>query len=146
MNAILPPVLGPLTETLLRIVVGLALLPHGLRAFFGCFPRSGSPILSLDALAVALARSGYRPGRFWALVTAAVEFIAGPLLVAGLFTRLAALPITVFLFLAAVEHGRRDGYFWNTLGFEYPFLWCVAALYFLAHGGGAWSLDRWLGL
>ena len=45
---------------------------------------------------------------------------------------------------AAIDHGRNDGYFWNTLGFEYPFLWAVAALVFVVCGGGLWSLDHLL--
>jgi uncharacterized membrane protein YphA (DoxX/SURF4 family) len=30
-------------------------------------------------------------------------------------------------------------------GIEYPLLWTVAVLYFLINGGGAISLDAWLG-
>jgi putative oxidoreductase len=136
--------LWPVVETLLRVVVGLALLPHGLRACFGFFPNSGSRALSLPALAAGLAQLGYRPGMLYATITILVEFVAGPLLALGLFTRPAAVLIFVFLLLAAIDHGRHDGYFWNTLGFEYPFLWAIAALLFVVHGGGPWSLDALL--
>ncbi len=57
----------PVAETLVRVVVGLALVPHALRFSFGLFPNSGSRILSFDLLTAALERSGYRPGRLWAL-------------------------------------------------------------------------------
>lgn len=137
--------LWPAALTLLRVVVGLALVPHGLRAGFGFFPNSGSRALSVPALAAGLAQAGYRPGLLWAIVTLLIEFVAGPLLALGLLTRPAALLIFVFLLLAAIEHGRTDGYFWNTLGFEYPFLWSVGALVFVIAGGGPWSLDRLLG-
>ena len=43
--------LGPLTEALLRICVGLALVPHGLRMTFGFFPHTGQPLQSLQMLA-----------------------------------------------------------------------------------------------
>jgi putative oxidoreductase len=134
--------LGAVTETLLRIFVGLALVPHALRMAFGWFPGTGGPVSSIDEFAAALHRIGYRPGRFWAYIVLGTEFIAGPLLALGLFTRLAAVPIVILLALSIVQHWR-DGYFWNTHGIEYPIMWTLAALYFLANGAGAYSLD-WL--
>ena len=134
--------LAPWLEALLRVGVGLALIPHGLRAFFGFFPNSGARVLSFRALAAQLERSGYRPGAFWAGVTAVTEFVAGPLLAVGLFTRLAAVPVFIFLLLSAVDHARFDGWFWNKLGLEYPAIWALAALIFVAIGGGPISLDH----
>jgi putative oxidoreductase len=46
--------------------------------------------------------------------------------------------------LSAYDHARHDGYFWNKLGFEYPAMWAIGALYFVINGGGAISLDRLL--
>jgi uncharacterized membrane protein YphA (DoxX/SURF4 family) len=63
----------------------------------------------------------------------------------GLFTRLAALPIFIFLALSAAAHGKRDGYFWTVHGAEYPLVWAMIALFFLVNGGGPLSLDRALG-
>ncbi|HEY3918748.1 MAG TPA: DoxX family protein [Stellaceae bacterium] len=146
------PALGPFyatitpwAEALLRAWCGLALLPHGMRCFFGWFPNSGSRILSPALLASGIERSGFRPGRFWAVVIALVEFVAGPALALGLFTRLAALLIFLFFLGAAYDHLRFDGYFWNKLGMEYPALWGLVALYFACAGGGAIALDRLLG-
>ncbi len=59
-----------------------------------------------------------------------------------LFTRVAAAPVVIFLFVSCIERWRVGRYFWNTLGFEYTLLWAIAALYFLLHGGGELSLDR----
>jgi hypothetical protein len=39
--------LAPWTELLLRIVVGLALVPHALRNSFGLFPNTGQPLRSI---------------------------------------------------------------------------------------------------
>ena len=136
----------PWVEALLRVWCGLALIPHGLRCFFGYFPNTGSRILNPALLATGLERSGFRPGRFWVWVVALVEFGAGPLLALGLFTHLAALLIFVFFLGAAYDHARFDGYFWNKLGLEYPMLWGAVALFFVFAGGGAISLDQlWLG-
>jgi len=137
--------LSAAAEVLLRATTGLLLIPHGLRAFYGFFPNSGSRILNKAALAAVLANSGYRPGMFWATVVWIVEFVAGPMLALGLFTRLAAFLVFAFMLGSTVDHARVDGYFWNKLGLEYPLLWTVAALYFVFHGGARYSIDFLLG-
>jgi len=137
-------VAGPLAEALLRVAVGLALVPHGLRMFFGLFPTTGLPVRSMAMLAYAYDELGYRPGKLWAPLTAIAELVGGPMLALGLLTRPVAVPIFVLLALAAWDHGRRQGYFWNQVGLEYPMVWSIAALYFVFNGGGAWSLDHML--
>jgi putative oxidoreductase len=136
--------LAPAAETLIRIVVGLALVPHGLRFCFGWFPNSGSPILSLDLLEASLERSGYRPGRFWAYAITVTELAGGPMLALGLLTRPVALAIFIFQLNAVIEHARFHGYFWNRLGLEYSMIWAAATLFFVVHGGGPYALDSWL--
>src|SRR5579872_2969997 len=136
--------LAPWAETLIRIVVGLALVPHGLRFCFGMFPDSGSRALSLEALWTMLDAHGYRPGKVWAYGIAALELAGGPLLALGLFTRPLAFASFIFLVMGAIEHWRFDGYFWNKLGLEYPMVWAAATLFFVIHGGGPYSLDSWL--
>ena len=135
---------APWAEALLRAVTGLALVPHGLRMTLGWFPDSRPPVTSLGALARQLDATGYRPGRRGAPAIALTQLVAGPLLALGLFTRPAALPIVLFLLVSCIERWRVGGWFWNTLGLEYTLLWAVAALFFLVHGGGAYSLDRLL--
>lgn len=134
-------VVDPLAEALLRVCVGLALVPHGLRMTFGFFSNTGQPLQDIGVLADYLDRQGYRPGRFWALSISATQLICGPLLALGLFTRFAAVPVVLFLLVSNVERWRVGRYFWNQLGLEYTLMWTVAALFFLAHGGGVYSLD-----
>ena len=137
-------VLAPVAEALLRLVVGFALIPHGLRMTFGWFAGSGLKVNSVQALAAQLDETGYRPGRLWAPSISMTELVCGPLLALGLFTRPVALPVFIFLAVSNVERWRVGGYFWNTLGVEYTLLWTVAAFYFLVHGGGLYSLDHFL--
>jgi putative oxidoreductase len=137
---------GPPTEALLRIWVGLALVPHGLRMTFGFFPHTGQPLQSLEMLAGHLDKQGYRPGKIWAPAISATQLVCGPLVALGLFTRLAVLPIVFFLLVTNVERWRIGKYFWNQLGLEYTLMWTIAALYVLVHGGGFYSLDRLFGL
>jgi putative oxidoreductase len=119
-------------------------VPHGLRLTFGLFPDTGPPVRSLAMLAEQLDRTGWRPGRLWAPLIAITELVCGPMLALGLFTRLVALPIVIFLFVSNIERWRVGGYFWNTLGLEYTLMWMIAAFYFLVHGGGAYSIDALL--
>ena len=137
--------LAPWIEALLRAAVGLALVPHGLRNTFGWFPRSGVRSHNLGELAAQLDRDGYRPGKFWAPAISLTQLVGGPLLALGLCTRLAAVPICIFLLVSNVERWRVGGYFWNQLGLEYTLMWTIAAFYFLIHGGGTISLDHLIG-
>jgi putative oxidoreductase len=134
---------APLAEMLLRVVVGLSLVPHGLRMSMGFFPNSGGPVSNVPDFAALLDRGGYRPGRLWAWVIVVTELVGGPMFALGLFTRVVAIPIVILLALSIWEH--RKSFFWNQGGFEYPLLWTAAALYFLANGGGAYSLDALIG-
>ena len=138
--------LAPWVELAMRVAVGFCLIPHGLRMGFGYFPNTGGPVLSWRQLAASLEKWGYfPPHKFWAIVILATELIGGPLLILGLFTRVAALPIFILLAMSIYDHVK-DGWFWNTRGVEYPIIWTCAAAYFLINGGGAYSLDRlWLG-
>lgn len=134
---------APLAEALLRVVVGLSLVPHGLRMSMGYFPNSGGPVSNVQQFAAFLDQAGYRPGKLWAWIIVVTELVGGPMLALGLFTRPVAIPIVILLALSIWEH--RRGFFWNQGGFEYPLLWTAAALYFLANGGGRYSLDALIG-
>jgi putative oxidoreductase len=135
-------IFAPWAEALLRGVVGLALVPHGLRMTFGFFPNTGQPLRNIGLLANYLDKQGYRPGKVWASAISATQLVCGPLLAVGLFTRLVAVPVVLFLLVTNIERWRVGKYFWNQLGLEYTLMWTIAALYFLVHGGGAYSLDR----
>lgn len=138
--------LGPLTEALLRAAAGLLLVPHGMRAYLGFFKGTGPPVANFREMAAFLDGPGnYRPGWFWAAVIAFLEFVGGPLLALGLFTRPVAGLVFFFLFFSCVFHWKIGRWFWNREGIEFPVLWAVAVLYYAVNGGGAYSLDRLIG-
>lgn len=137
--------LAPFADALLRVAVGLALVPHGLRNTFGFFPNTGVRAQSVPELAKQLDQSGYRPGIFWASAISLTQLVGGPLLALGLFTRPVAAIVLVFLLVANVERWRVGRYFWNQLGLEYTLMWTIAAFVILAHGGGRYSLDHLFG-
>jgi putative oxidoreductase len=135
----------PFADALLRVAVGLALVPHGLRNTFGFFPNTGVRALNLTALAKQLDESGYRPSKLWAPAISATQLIGGPLLALGLFTRPVAAVVLIFLLVTNVERWRVGRYFWNQLGMEYTLMWTTATFYVLISGPGRYSLDRLIG-
>jgi putative oxidoreductase len=137
--------LAPWAEALLRVAVGLALVPHALRNTFGMFASTGVRSHNLTELAQQLEADGYRPGKLWAPAISLTQLICGPMLALGLFTRAAAVPILLFLTVTNFERWRVGKYFWNQLGLEYTLMWTIVAFYFLIHGGGTISLDHLIG-
>jgi putative oxidoreductase len=137
--------LTPFADALLRVAVGLALVPHGLRNTFGLFPDTGLSTLNLTDMAKFLDSRGYRPGIFWAWAISVTQLVGGPLLALGLFTRPIAAVVLIFLVVADVERWRVGRYFWNRLGLEYTLMWTIAVFWVLVRGGGFYSLDHVLG-
>src|SRR5271156_1663246 len=138
-------IFAPFADALLRVAVGLALVPHGLRNTFGFFPNTGAQALNLTVLAKYLDESGYRPGKFWAPAISITHLVGGPLLALGLFTRPVAAVVLVFLLVTNVERWHVGKYFWNQLGLEYTLMWTIATFYVFVHGGGLYSLDYLIG-
>ena len=137
--------LSPFAYVLLRVAVGLALVPHGLRNTFGFFPNTGVRARSLADLAKQLDDGGYHPGKFWAPAISITQLVGGPLLALGLLTRPVAAAVLLFLLVANVERWRVGKYFWNQLGLEYTLMWTIATFYVFVHGGGVYSLDHVIG-
>lgn len=128
--------LGDVAWLLLRLVVGFSLVPHGMQKLFGAFNGPG-----MARVAANFAQQGFNPPTLFAWAVALTELVGGTLLAIGLFTRPAALAITIFLGTAVTVHYGR-GFFWTAGGFEFPLMWAVAALFFLIRGGGPLSIDR----
>ena len=79
--------LGPWVEALLRFIVGMAIVPHGMRMCLGYFKGTGIQISSLQGVADLFDRKGYKPGKLWAWGVVLTQFVAGPCVALGLFTR-----------------------------------------------------------
>lgn len=123
----------------LRVATGALLVPHGMQKLFGMFGGGG-----LSGTATFLGSVGYPAPYLMALLIGIVEVFGGLFLAVGLFTRAAAFSIAVFMLFAVLFH-LPNGLFWTAKGFEYPLLWGVLALFYVVHGGGAFSADRSLG-
>ncbi|TMJ02125.1 MAG: DoxX family protein [Alphaproteobacteria bacterium] len=131
--------LTPFALPILRIGIGLILIPHGAQKLFGWFGGMG-----FEKFTALFNTLGYRPGAVWVTLVALTEFVGGILLVLGLFTRAAALALVIFM-IVAVHFTSGKGFFWTAGGLEYSLLILLVGLVFLIRGGGEYSLDRRLG-
>jgi putative oxidoreductase len=137
------PAFGPIYETLdpyvlplLRIVMGLILIPHGCQKAFGWF--GGLGFVKFTAI---FDKIGWHPAAFWLILVILTEMIGGLCLVVGLFTRVAALAVVIFM-INAVWFTSAKGFFWTAGGAEYSILIGFVALVFLIRGAGKFSLDQ----
>lgn len=130
-NRALKPIL------LIRILVGWVFLSEGIQKFL--FP---------DSLGVGrFLKIGIPWPQFTAPFVGIVEIVCGSLLLIGLVTRLAAVPliidIAVALYSTKIVTFAKNG-FWGTLHEARTDVRMLLGLIFLlVVGGGAWSLEVW---
>jgi putative oxidoreductase len=125
---------------LLRVLVGAAIAAHGSQKLFGAFGGYG-----LKGTGAVFETLGFRPGAFFAAMAGGSELIGGGLLVLGLLTPVGAALVLATMIVAIVTVHFKNGFFAATNGIELPFLYAAVALAIIFIGGGAYSLDTWLG-
>jgi len=125
----------------LRLVVGLTFAAHGAQKAFGWW--SGPGYAGWTGI---IGNMGWRPARFWALVSIAAELVAGLLFAIGLLTPLAATAlIGQSVVIVYGVHWPKG--FWNAKGgWEFPISLAAGAVAIGLTGPGAISLDAPLGL
>lgn len=124
---------------ILRVGLGLILIPHGMQKLFGVFAGPG-----MTNFAALLAKLGYPMPTGFAWLIALTEFVGGILLVLGLLTRPVALALIIFM-LESTRFTSGKGFFWSAGGAEYSILLLLCGVYFLIRGGGPYSLDAKMG-
>jgi putative oxidoreductase len=142
---------APASVILIRFLVGAVFLAEGIQKFL--FPA--------EVGAVRFARIGIPAPDLMGPFVGVVESLGGSLLLLGLLTRLAAIPLIINMVVAIIStkipillgHG-----FWGFSLRQLPYygFWGMAheartdfsmllgSLFLLIVGGGAWSIDRWL--
>ena len=131
----LRPVYGALdtiSETILRVAAGVALVAHG-------WPKIQDP----TGAAGVFERMGLAPAGLLSVLLSCVEFFGGILLILGLLTRPAAAAALVVLLGTVWFH-------WVTLGQGYggaelSILWSAILLFFAVRGANAHSVDARIG-
>ncbi len=120
--------LAPYVLSILRIIVALLILQHGLSKVFG-FP---SPMA---------------PPPLWTMewFSGVIEFAGGVLLTLGLFTRPAALIMSGEMAVGYFMFHAPRSFFPALNGGDPAILYCFVFLYLVFAGAGPWSLDAvWL--
>ncbi len=127
--------LAPFGYALIRVTLGLILMPHGYAKLFlnDAIPTSRHFV-----------QWGWAYPLAWAYFIGAIEFCGGILLALGLFTRIAAaafvIEMTVISFALLYPH-----WDWGRHGMEYTVFMGIVALGIFLAGGGRYSLDRLIG-
>jgi putative oxidoreductase len=129
--------IGPL---LLRIVVGLLFVGHGIQKLFGWFGGHGP-----KGTGQFMESLGYKPGVPMATLAGLAEAGGGLLLALGFLTPLAAAAIIGVMTNAILSVHLPKG-IWNSEGgLEFPLVMATAATAVVFTGAGKWSLDRAFG-
>jgi putative oxidoreductase len=126
------------TTILIRLMVGAVFLSEGIQKFLfpdirgtGRFEKIGLP--SPEML-------GPFVGTF--------EIVCGALLLLGLFTRLASIPLIIIMLVAILttkaEVLANEGFWVMMHGSRTDWSMLLGSIFLLIRGGGAWSVDRTL--
>ena len=113
----------PYVLSIVRIVVALLFLQHGLQKYFS-FPSAGPqmrPILYVQGV---------------------IEIVGGILLLLGVYTRVVAFILAGDMAVAYFMAHFPRSFFPAVNGGDAAVLYCFVFLYIIFAGGGPWSLDR----
>jgi putative oxidoreductase len=128
-------ILAPLSYTIVRVSLGVFLIPHGFAKLF-----------QDDAVAASrnFVNFGWSNPLAWAYFIGGLEFFGGIMLAIGLLTRIvaAAFVIEMLVISFAVLW---PVWSWGRRGMEYALLMGIVALAILLRGGGRYSIDHYIG-
>ncbi len=120
---------------IVRLIVGLIFLSEGIQKYL--FPEQ-----------VGTGRFeniGFSDPAFWAYLTGTFEVICSTLILLGLFTRLAAIPLLTVMITAFVTTKwpiLTDKGFWAMAhAYRTDFAMTLLLIYLLIYGAGNWSID-----
>jgi putative oxidoreductase len=128
----------------LRVTVGAMFVAHGLQKLFGVWDGGG-----LSGTAAHFASLGLTPAFPLAVAVGVTESAGGAMLLAGVFTRSAAVALTMVMLVAIYTVHWPHGFFLNWgltpgqgHGFEFSLIVVGALLCLILTGPGALSIDH----
>lgn len=119
-----------------RLIVGLVFLSEGIQKF----------ILPDTVGAGRFTKIGFEHAEFWALFTGSFEIICGTLILVGLFTRLASIPMLIIMLVAFITTKfpllLDRGFLEMAHDYRTDFAMTLLLLFLICYGGGNKSLDK----
>lgn len=127
----------PIAYPVLRIMIGLLFVPHGMQKLFQMFGGR-----TIEQYSKGFSRMGEFWGSAgWVYYIGALEFVGGLCIALGLFTRFWAFQMAAFMAIAAFVANAPRGWFWTAGGSEAAFSWFIVLGYVCVYGGGRFSVD-----
>ncbi|HRG81415.1 MAG: DoxX family protein [Chitinophagaceae bacterium] len=124
------------TTLLIRLMVGAVFLSEGIQKFL--FPETLG--------AGRFAKIGLPSPEFLGSFVGCFEIVCGGLILAGLLTRLASIPLIIIMIVAIATTKAEvlaEKGFWEMLhGSRTDWAMLLGSIFLLIKGGGAWSLDK----
>jgi uncharacterized membrane protein YphA (DoxX/SURF4 family) len=121
---------------LIRLAVGLIFLSEGIQKY----------LYSSSLGTGRFEKIGFADPAFWAYFTGAFEIICGILIIAGLLTRLAAIPLLIIMIVAFITTKYplllNKGFWAMAHDYRTDFAMTLLLIYLLINGGGNYSLDK----
>ena len=129
-------VLDALAYPLIRLVVGIMMIPHG----YGKLFNDGG----IERTAKFFSSISIEPSTFFAWYVGIVEFAGGICVAIGFLTRIFSVQLIGILFVATFVVHFQNGFLWIKGGYEYPLMWMLIMIAVTFKGGGSISIDRQL--
>lgn len=119
--------------TVLRVVVGIVFLAHGIDKFF---------ITGLGNIGGFFGQIGIPLAGFSAFLVAAIELVGGAALIAGFYTRIAALLLGIIVLVAMFLVHISNGFFSSNGGIELTLTLTAACAALVLSGAGEAAVQR----
>ena len=134
--------LANLAYPLLRFSCGALLVPHGwAKIVNGAAAKYDATGALVGGTAAFMAKMNFPAPAALAYYIGVLELVGGAMIAIGLLTRLMAIQVVGFMFVAAfVVHS--GTWFWTARGMEMPLLWMAMAIVVFIRGGGNLSVDK----
>ena len=121
--------------------LGLAVLRIGVGGVFAAHGLQKLIVFGIPGVAGFMAQLGVPFPTLSALAVTAAELLGGLALVAGAFTRIAALPLAFSMLVAGLTAHLKGGFFLPS-GVEYVLVLFLASVTLALTGPGAWAVDN----
>lgn len=120
---------------IIRLIVGLVFLSEGIQKFLY------SEIVGVGRFE----KIGFENPEFWAYFVAGFEVVCGAMVLIGLLTRLAAIPLLTIMITAIVTTKipilLNEGFWFMAHAARTDFAMTMLLIFLLIHGAGKWSVD-----